>query len=183
MNREFRKGFSLFANYVFSKSLSNVDSELIGGNGANNAPQDYYNLKLEKSITSYDIPHAFKAYANYELPVGRGKALLGSAPKVVNALLGGWTVSAILNYYSGTPIGPFTAPAALSSGWNGGNNRPNVAAGDLLNPNYQLVELRAVEHLVARQYLSQQGRLYRARRRCPGWRRQALHVGSRPSRR
>ena len=48
---------------------------------------DYYNLKLEKSVASYDIPHAFKAYVNYELPVGRGKALLGSAPRLVNAVL------------------------------------------------------------------------------------------------
>jgi len=134
LNRQFGKGVSLFANYVFSKSLSNVDSELIGGNGANNAPLDYFNLKLEKSITGFDIPHAFKAYVNYELPVGKGKALLGSAPKVVNAVLGGWALSGILNYYSGTPLGPFTAPTPLSGGWNGGNNRPNVAAGsDLLN--------------------------------------------------
>ena len=133
VNREFRKGFSLFANYVFSKSLSNTDSELIGGNGANNTPLDYYNLKLEKSVTGYDIPHAMKLYFNYELPVGRGKPLLGSAPRVVNAILGGWAVSGILNYYSGTPLGPFTSPTPLSSGWNGGNNRVNVAAGDLLN--------------------------------------------------
>lgn len=134
VNREFRKGFSLFANYVFSKSLSNTDSELIGGNGSNNSPMDYYNLKLEKSITGYDIPHAFKAYFNYELPFGQGKAVLGSAPKVVNAVVGGWSLSGIVNYYSGTPLGPFVAPTPLATGWNGGNNRPNVAAGaDLLN--------------------------------------------------
>jgi hypothetical protein len=134
LNRQFGKGFSLFTNYVYSKALSNVDSELIGGNGANNAPQDYYNLKLEKSVTSYDIPHSFKMFINYELPVGRGKALLGSAPRVVNAIIGGWSASGILNYFSGTPLGPFTAPTPLSGGWNGGNNRPNVAPGaDLLN--------------------------------------------------
>jgi hypothetical protein len=136
LNRQFSRSFSLFANYVYSKTLSNVDSELIGGNGANNAPQDYYNLKNEKSIAGYDIPHAFKAYANFELPVGRGKALLGSAPRLVNAVVGGWAISGIVNYFSGTPLGPFTAPTPLSSGWNGGNNRPNVSAGDLMNANF-----------------------------------------------
>jgi hypothetical protein len=125
LNRQFGKGLSLFANYVYSKSLSNVDSELIGGNGVDNSPLDYYNLKLEKSVTSYDIPHAFKAYANYELPLGRGR------------ILGGWALSAILNYYAGTPLGPFTAPTPLSGGWNGGNNRPNVvSAADLLNSSF-----------------------------------------------
>jgi hypothetical protein len=137
LNRQFAKGVSLFANYVFAKTLSDVDSELIGGNGSNNAPMDYYNLKLEKSIASFDVPQSFKAYASYELPVGRGKTLLGGAPGLVNAVLGGWAVSVIANYYSGTPLGPFTAPAALSSGWNGGNNRPNVVSGaDLLNTSF-----------------------------------------------
>ena len=137
VNRQFAKGVSLYANYVWSKTLSNIDSELIGGNGVNNAPMDYYNLKLEKSVASYDIPHAFKAYVNYELPVGRGKSLLGSAPRLLNAVLGGWTISGIANYFSGTPLGPFTAPTPLSGGWNGGNNRPNIISGaDLLNASF-----------------------------------------------
>lgn len=137
LNRQFTNGVSVFANYVWSKSLSNVDSELIGGNSVNSAPIDYYNLKLEKSVTSYDIPHAVKAYLNYELPFGRGKKFFGSMPRVVNAAFGGWGVSGILNYYSGTPLGPFTAPTPLSGGWNGGSNRPLVASGaDLMNPSF-----------------------------------------------
>ena len=39
----------------------------------------------------------------------------------MNAVLGGWSISAITNYFSGTPLGPFTAPTPLSGGWNGGN--------------------------------------------------------------
>jgi hypothetical protein len=137
VNRQFAKGVSLYANYVWSKTLSNIDSELIGGNGANNAPMNYYNLAIEKSVASYDIPHAFKTYVNYDLPVGRGKAFLNSTPRIVNAVLGGWAISGIANYFSGTPLGPFTAPTPLSGGWNGGNNRPNIAPGaDLLNPNF-----------------------------------------------
>jgi hypothetical protein len=126
-NREFRNGISVFANYVWSKSLSNVDSSLIGDTGA---PLDYYNLKLEKQLSSYDVPKAFKAYTTYELPVGRGKPFLANMPKVANAIAGGWSVSAILNYYSGTPI-TFSASSPLSS-WNGGTNRANVLPGDLL---------------------------------------------------
>ena len=136
-NRQFAKGVSLFANYVWSKTLSNVDSEPIGGNGANNAPMDYYNLKLEKSIASYDIPHAVKAYATYELPVGRGKKFSTSASRLADTIFGGWKVSGITNYFVGTPLGPFTAPTPLSGGWNGGNNRPIVSDGSaMLNPNF-----------------------------------------------
>ena len=65
------------------------------------------------------------------------RPLLGSTPRLVNAVIGGLDVSGIANYFSGTPLGPFTAPTPLSGGWNGGNNRPMVAAGaDLLNASF-----------------------------------------------
>jgi hypothetical protein len=51
----------------------------------------------------------------------------------VNTLVGGWSVSAILNYFSGTPLG-FAASNPLTGSWNGGTNRANVAAGDLKVP-------------------------------------------------
>ena len=44
-------------------------------------PLDYYNLALEKAPVSYNQPQVFKAYVNYQLPLGRGRALLARAPK------------------------------------------------------------------------------------------------------
>ena len=131
VNREFSKGLSVYANYVWSKTLSNVDSSLIGDN---DGPLDYYSLKIEKTIAEYDLPHMFKAYASYDLPVGRGKALLGNAPRVVDAVIGGWSFSTILNYFSGTPM-QFSASGA-GGGWNGATNRANVAPGVLVLGNY-----------------------------------------------
>ena len=64
-----------------------------------------------------------KAFVNYELPIGRGKG-------IVNTLLGGWSVAAIVNYFSGQPLG-FGGSAPLAGGWNGATNRANVAAGSL----------------------------------------------------
>jgi hypothetical protein len=127
VNRQFGSGLTVYANYSWSKTIANMDSSLIGDN---NGPLDYYNLKLEKSPATYDLPHVFKAYVNYPLPIGRGKALLGSAAGVLNAIAGGWSLSAIVNYGSGSPLG-FSAPSPLASGWNGALNRANVAAGDL----------------------------------------------------
>ena len=126
INREVQKGLSIYANYVLSKTLTNVDSSLAPGNGDNGSrPLDYYNLALEKAPAVYDRPHAVKAYVRYELPF-RGRGWMQRA-------FGNWNVAAIVNYYSGTPLG-FTAPSPLSSGWNGAVNRPNIAAGDLMNP-------------------------------------------------
>ena len=70
-----------------------------------------------------------KIFAQYELPVGKGKALAGSMPKVLNSVLGNWVVSYIGVYSSGTPLG-FTGAVGIT-GWNGGTNRLNVAPGQL----------------------------------------------------
>ncbi|MEI9975023.1 MAG: TonB-dependent receptor [Ignavibacteriota bacterium] len=132
VNHDFRNGISVLANYVWSKSLSNFDSSFIGDTGA---PLDYYNLKIEKSLSSYDVPQAAKAYITYDLPVGKGKKWLTGAPRAVNAAIGGWQVAGILNYYSGTPI-TFSSSSPLSS-WNGGTNRANVISDDaMLNPSF-----------------------------------------------
>ena len=40
----------------------------------------------------------------YELPVGKGKILLGNMHPVLNAVIGNWKVSAIHTYVSGTPF-------------------------------------------------------------------------------
>jgi hypothetical protein len=121
VNRQLRQGLTVYANYVWSKSMSNVDSSLIGDNSG---PLDYYNLALEKAVSTFDTPHVVKAHFSYDLPFARG-----------NRFLGGWSVSGILNYASGQPIG-FTAQTPLSGGWNGALNRANVAAGEFHAPGF-----------------------------------------------
>ena len=126
VNRQFAKGLTVYANYVWAKTLANMDSSLIGDN---DGPLDYYNLKLEKAPASFDLPHMFKAHMRYELPMGRG------AGRVLKALIGGWSASAILNYYTGSPMG-FGATTALSGGWNGAANRANIAPGNMRAPGF-----------------------------------------------
>ena len=127
LDRQFSNGVSMYANYVWSKTLGNIESSF---EGENSGSIDYYNLKLEKTPATYDTPHMFKAYVQYDLPFGKGKAFGSDANKWVNGLIGGWQISAIFNYFSGTPIGFGGATAPLPNGWNGGQ-RPNVAAGEL----------------------------------------------------
>lgn len=126
-NRQFARGLSIYGNYTWSKNLGNMQSMMIGDNPG---PMDYYNLGLEKAVVSFDQPHLVKAYIDYQLPFGRGKQFLSSANRAMDLLVGGWSVSGILNYFSGTPIG-FGGSTPLAGGWNGGN-RANIAAGDML---------------------------------------------------
>jgi hypothetical protein len=127
LDRQFSKGFSVYANYAYSKTMANIESAFEGENAG---PLDYYNLALEKAPATYDIPHMFKGYAQYELPFGKGKAFGGDVGRGMDMLIGGWAISGILNYFSGGPLGFGGATNPMPNGWNGGQ-RPNIAAGEM----------------------------------------------------
>ena len=72
LNKEFSNGLTAYANYVWSKNLTNVESSMVGSNpGA----MDIYNLKLEKALANDDQPHMFKGFVSYELPFGKGRSI------------------------------------------------------------------------------------------------------------
>ena len=123
-NRRFTNGLSLYANYNLSKTIQNMESSLRNDNPGR--PLDYYNLRLEKSLADFDQTHTFKIAAVVDLPFGRGRRFFTDMPRALDFVLGGWTISYIGNYASGTPL-RFTGSGI--PGWNGRANRP-----DLNNP-------------------------------------------------
>jgi hypothetical protein len=52
----------------------------------------------------FDITQAFKTNFIYELPIGRGKALLGNSSGWVDRLVGGWGFNGNIRIQSGTPF-------------------------------------------------------------------------------
>jgi hypothetical protein len=129
VNRQFARGLTLYANYTWAKTMCNTKSAMVGDNGS--TALNIYNLANEKAVASTDVPHAFKLYFSYELPFGR--SMTGS--RVVRLLLSGWSASGILNYFSGQPLS-FSATTPLANAWNGGTNRPNIAAGEMKNASF-----------------------------------------------
>jgi len=73
----------------------------------------------------------------YELPFGQGKQFLNNANGAVNAVLGGWQISAVNTMQAGTPFNlqysPNSANAVspmLTQNWRGFNAyRPNLNSG------------------------------------------------------
>ena len=121
LERRFRNGLNLMASYTFSKTLTDADSAfstLTGFNSNVFGAQNPYNLNGEKALSYQDIPHTFVLSYLYEIPVGPGKKYLnhGAASKV----LGGWQVSGIQRYQSGSPtvINEYatTPPGNLTTG-------------------------------------------------------------------
>ncbi len=104
------RGLTYQANYTWSKALG--ESEL---GGTQNYDYNYRNPKnrsFDKRIMTFNRTHVFKSNGIYELPVGRGKWLLGNSSRIVDGLLGGWRLSGILTFTSGRP---FTVTAPIST--------------------------------------------------------------------
>ena len=94
-DKRMASGLTVQASYKVSKLLTDSDS-------TTSAAGDMYNLRLLKSIASFDQTHQVKLAWVYELPFGRGRAFLRNGG-VLAAVVGGWRVSAIQTYASGLP--------------------------------------------------------------------------------
>ena len=113
-------GLTILGAYTWSKSLT--DGNIAAGGGPSG--QDFYNRRLEKSLSTFDQPQLCNISYTYELPFGYGKALVnrGLASKIV----GGWQLTGIQQYQKGTPV-QITVNNTLPI-FNGAQ-RPNLKQG------------------------------------------------------
>jgi Carboxypeptidase regulatory-like domain/TonB dependent receptor len=113
-------GLTVLGAYTWSKSLT--DGMIAAGGGPGG--QDFYNRRLEKSLSPNDVPQIFVVAYTWELPFGAGKALLNRG--IAARIVGGWQLSGIQQYSVGKPV-QLTANNSLPI-FNG-VLRPNVIAG------------------------------------------------------
>jgi Carboxypeptidase regulatory-like domain len=128
LERRFHNGLNVLVSYTFSKTLTDADSiqpyySTLQSQGGTQNPYDH---KAEKAVSNQDIPNNFVVSYLYELPVGRGKRVLGNAPRAVNAVVSNWRISGVQRYLSGQPISFFGEPGI--PGFDNGI-RPNRVPG------------------------------------------------------
>lgn len=129
VTRRFKNGLQVQFNYTFSKSLSDAQ-----GDGQTRVEPflDINNAKLEKSRAPFDITHAFKANGVYELPFGKGRKFL-THTGVFDRVIGGWSMSGIATWNSGSPFSIVSARGTLNNTTaNGINPSSNNTATTLL---------------------------------------------------
>ena len=107
LNKRFAQGLSFLVSYTVSKNITDADSAgpgVSGFIGTNSfIGENSYNRAAEKAVSQLDTPQSLVASFFYELPVGRGKPFLNSGGGL-DRLVGGWYVSGIASYHSGTPM-------------------------------------------------------------------------------
>ncbi|HEY6253692.1 MAG TPA: hypothetical protein VI685_27370, partial [Candidatus Angelobacter sp.] len=114
-----RRGNSMALTTVYSWSKSLDNKSAAAGVGASqfNGWQGYldnHNPRLDYGRSDFDTGQRFVTSFIYNLPIGRGKTVLGKVNKVENAVVGGWQPTAIYTAQLGFPMS-ITSPDSLGN--------------------------------------------------------------------
>jgi outer membrane receptor protein involved in Fe transport len=93
-DKRFSDGFSVMSHYTWSK---NIDYD------GTYYPRD---ARLARGASSNNRAHVFFLASLYEMPFGKGKKFMNSAPKALDLLLGGWQLNGSWTWMAGQPITP-----------------------------------------------------------------------------
>ncbi len=120
VEKRYTNGLSFLVSYTLSKMMSNTNSGFTSfvGRAINKD-----NQKSEWSIDNNDQTHLINIASTYELPFGKGRTYMDRGG-VSNFLLGGWQISPLLSYATGTPQTVYVPGSPLGDG-----NRANVVPG------------------------------------------------------
>ncbi|HYW43912.1 MAG TPA: carboxypeptidase regulatory-like domain-containing protein [Bryobacteraceae bacterium] len=102
VKKVYGSGFFMQANYTFSKVLA--DTQFGESQTETQNYQSLANTRLDKFRADFDVRHSFGVTYGYPLPVGHGRHYLGSAPRWVDAVVGGWNVYGFTHWQSGAPL-------------------------------------------------------------------------------
>ena len=141
--KTFSHGITFFSGFTWSRNWD----ESSGGVGntpqrrTQKAPQNPYNMASEYAFSNIDSPFRWSTSVSYELPVGKGKALLGNG-RMAGNILGGWVINSVSIFQTGFPL-QISQSTNFNSGFGYGSQRPNATGTSPVTPGSleQLLEL------------------------------------------
>jgi hypothetical protein len=123
--KNLRRGLALLSTFTWSRNWD----ESGGGpgntlNSGNKAPQNPYNMAAEYAFSNIDTPMRWSTSITYELPFGKGNALLDGG-RILNQIVGGWMVNAVSIFQTGFPL-QITQSTNFNSAFGYAIQRPNA---------------------------------------------------------
>jgi len=106
VTKRFTNNLNFLASYTWAHNRDNGPSPFNLGQNSD-YPQDPRNLRAEWGSADTDVRHTFTFSGIYKLPFGRGQALLASANRGLDMLVGGWQLNSIFTVRTGTPVNVF----------------------------------------------------------------------------
>jgi|HubBroStandDraft_6_1064221.scaffolds.fasta_scaffold01572_8 Carboxypeptidase regulatory-like domain len=121
-------GLQFDLNYTWSHSIDNVsviaNAPAIGGYGF---ICDVLRPRECRGNSDFDVTHYLSGNFIYDLPFGRGRSFVSSAPRWLDEILGGWEVSGLPSWHSGNAY--FAVANAFVAGY--ANDAPGILVGPM----------------------------------------------------
>lgn len=128
LEKRFHSGGSVLVAYTWSKNIGDIET---GMNWLEAGPlatiQDNNNLRGERAVSGFDVPHRLIASYSYDLPFGKGKKFLSGVNGITDKAISGWGVNGISTFQAGFPL-TFSTSSNLTDSFGGGS-RPNYVGG------------------------------------------------------
>jgi hypothetical protein len=126
LRQRFKNVLTLDFNYTLSNSkddASGLQNEAVYGDGFILNPlrqRDNY------SFSDFDSRHYINGNFVWQLPIGKGRWLLGNSGRLGDSLLGGWQLSGVVRYNSGRPVSTPIDDARWATNWNVQSNSTRI---------------------------------------------------------
>lgn len=138
VEKRFSRGLAFSIAYTFSRLIDDAgavfDSAVLTGPVSNFQAADSFNKRLEKDVSTGNVPHVLSSGFVCELPFGQGRARPLSGWR--NAIAGGWQIAGIVRMQSGSPVA-VTQATNLNAFAGFGIQRPNRIRNPNLPPDQQ----------------------------------------------
>jgi hypothetical protein len=121
VRKRFGAGLLMNFSYTFGKAIDNQSGDPIGTSYSptTSTVSDSHNLRLDRGRADFDQKHVTTVTWIYELPFGKGKPLLKSGNRLVQGVLGGWSLQGFNSYMSGEPFSISSGAKTYQYGANG----------------------------------------------------------------
>jgi len=121
VTRRMSSGFTFLVGYTYSKSIDDGSGLRTLGTDQIGA-QNSYCIPCERGLSIFDQKQRLVASTLYELPFGKGHALMNG--RVASAVAGGWDLGMIWSMASGSPVNI-----------GAGEDRSNIGSSSMDRPN------------------------------------------------
>ena len=115
VRKRFSYGLLFGFAYAFSKSIDDQSTDPVGASSGGGltttggrTPASIRNWRNERGLSDFDRTHVITTNFVYELPIGKGRHFLSSAPALVNQVIGGWSFNGLYTHMSGEPFSVYS---------------------------------------------------------------------------
>jgi hypothetical protein len=101
LKQRMTKGLLFAANYTWGKAMSYTGggTALVAGGDTGGGVEDFFNVKIERSLSVGDVAHDFSMDVLYQVPTLFNNSTIG------RHLFGGWQIAGIVKATTGEPLG------------------------------------------------------------------------------